>query len=285
MSNNVISNRTYRDKYRQAMLDHTLRRALVAEAVCEVDRSDNMRILNPYGSEITAQITALTGTYTVSDFTTTDDTLTVDVEVKAPEHIYDFESVLSRFDLFESRFNEQIYKVKDVIDSFVINSLTDAGTGAYTTPAGGFATAANVSKIFADLIAKVSGFADAYKGLFVIVENTDIGGIIQAQATNGYSYADSALNNGLLTRYMGVEIYVTRAGTFANTSYGGHTFTNSGHRVFGVKKVATYAAPRGVRFEEKGVSGKTGMEVVTYGYCGFKLWAVKTDLVVDITLA
>lgn len=267
------------------MLDHTLRRALVAEAVCEVDRSDNMRILNPYGSEITAQITALTGTYTVSDFTTTDDTLTVDVEVKAPEHIYDFESVLSRFDLFESRFNEQIYKVKDVIDSFVINSLTDAGTGAYTTPAGGFATAANVSKIFADLIAKVSGFADAYKGLFVIVENTDIGGIIQAQATNGYSYADSALNNGLLTRYMGVEIYVTRAGTFANTSYGGHTFTNSGHRVFGVKKVATYAAPRGVRFEEKGVSGKTGMEVVTYGYCGFKLWAVKTDLVVDITLA
>ena len=48
---------------------------------------------------------------------------------------------------------------------------------------------------------------------------------------------------------------------------------------------ATYASPRGVTFEEKGVSGKTGKEVVTYGYIGFKLWATKIALVVNITLS
>jgi hypothetical protein len=62
------------------------------------------------------------------------------------------------------------------------------------------------------------------------------------------------------------------------------TFTNADHRVFGVKKVATYAAPRGITFEEKQVSGKTGVELVTYGYVGFKLWTVKKDLIVDITI-
>jgi hypothetical protein len=63
------------------------------------------------------------------------------------------------------------------------------------------------------------------------------------------------------------------------------TVTNAGHRVFGVKNVATYASPRGIKVEEKGVSGKTGKEVVVYGYCGFKLWTTKASLVVDITLA
>jgi hypothetical protein len=49
--------------------------------------------------------------------------------------------------------------------------------------------------------------------------------------------------------------------------------------------VASYASPRGLQYEEKSVSGKTGKEIVVYGLIGFKLWAQKTGLVVDITLA
>jgi hypothetical protein len=55
--------------------------------------------------------------------------------------------------------------------------------------------------------------------------------------------------------------------------------------MFGVKNVATYAAPRGVRVEEKMVTGKTGKEVVVYGYIGAKVWTPKASLIVDITLA
>ena len=282
---NTISTKTYRDKYRMSTLDMVLRKSLIAEKICEVDRTDAKTIQNPYGSQPTVSVTALNGTYAVSDFTTTDDTLTVDNEFKISEHIFDFESTLSQFDLFAARTDEQMYAVATAVDRFVLNNLCEDGTGTYTTPAGGFTTAANINVIIANLASQVMGYADSYKGMFLVIENTDVVGFLQAQMTNGFSYADAALNNGFMTSYGGVEIYVARTGTFADETLGTKTYTNAGHRVFGVKNVATYAAPRGIQFEEKGVSGKTGMELVTYGYVGFKLWAVKTALIVDITIA
>lgn len=281
----TISNRTYRDKYKQSTLAKLLRKALVAEAICEVDRSDAKTIDSPYGSQPTTVVQALAGTYTPAAFTTTDDTLTVADEFIVSEHIFNFEEVLTRFDLFSSRMDEMNNSVKTQIDSFVLNSLCEDGTGAYTTPAGGFTTAANINEILSNLISKVSGYADVYKGLFLVIENTDIPGFIQAQATNGYSFADAALKNGFMDSYMGVDIYVVRTGTFVDDTVGTKTWTNDGHRVFGVKDVATYAAPRGVQMEEKGVSGKTGKELVTYGYIGFKLWTPKAALVIDVTLS
>ena len=283
---NTISDKTWRDKYRLAALDQILRRNLIAEAICEVDRSDAKRIDCPYGDQSTAVIQELKGTYTPATFETHDDYLQVNHEVIASEHIYDFESVFSNFDLFSSRFNEQAFAVGEKIDKMVLNELTDKAGQAYSTPAGGF-TSKNTPVIFSNLISKVAGYADAYKGLFIVLENTDIPGIIQKQIDSGFSYADMALKNGFLTSHMGVDIYVTRTGTFVSDTIGedsGLTYTNSGHRVFGVKKVATYASARGVRFEEKPVSGKTGLEVTTIAYVGFKLWEVKKNLIVDITI-
>lgn len=283
---NTISSRTYRDKYRLANLDNLLRTALVAEKICMVDRSDNKRIQSPYGSTPTGTVQAITGTYSVSAFTTNDDTLTVTDEVLVPEHVFDFEDVMSNFDLFSSRFEQQAFEFARNVDRFVLNNLTEDATGAYTTPAGGFTSAANINEIMANLISKVSGYSESYSnGLFLVIENTDIVGFAQAGATNGFSMADSVLKNGFMNNWMGVDIYVVRSGTFASETLGTTTYTNSGHRVFGVKNMATYASPRGVRFEEKAVSGKTGMEIVTFGYVGFKLWTPKTDLIVDITLA
>lgn len=281
---NTISTKSYRDKYRQSTLEQALRNMLVAEKICQVDRSDLKTLQNPYGSQASATVQAIAGTYSVADFTLTDDTLTVNNEVIVAEHVYDFESSLSQFDLFASRFDEQTYAVALKIDRFVLNNLCEDGTGAYTTPAGGF-TAANVNTILANLGGKLAGYADVYKGLFLVIENTDVAGFIEAQMTSGFSFADSALNNGFLTSQGGFDIYVVRTNTFASETLGTTTYTNSGHRVAGVKGVATYAAPRGIKFEEKQVSGKTGMETVTFGYIGFKLWAPKTDLIIDITLA
>lgn len=281
---NTISTKSYRDKYRQSTLEQALRNMLVAEKICQVDRSDLKTLQNPYGSQASATVQAIAGTYTPAEYTLTDDTLTVNNEVIVAEHIYDFESSLSQFDLFASRFDEQTYAVAVKIDRFVLNNLCEDGTGAYTTPAGGF-TAANVNTILSNLGGKLAGYADVYKGLFLVIENTDVPGFIEAQMTSGFSFADSALNNGFLTSQAGFDIYVVRTGTFASETLGTTTYTNSGHRVAGVKGVATYASPRGLKFEEKQVSGKTGMETVTFGYIGFKLWAPKTDLIIDITLA
>lgn len=269
----------------QNVLQKALRNALVAEAVCRVDRSDLKTIENPYITQQTAAIQAVAGTYSVSAMTTTDDTLTVTDEVIFGTHVFDFERLTSNFDLMANFYDDLAYSVAFGIDKFVVNGLCEDATGTYSTPSGGFTTAANIPIIMSNLISKVAGYQGPQNGLYLIIENTDLVGFAQAQVSSGFSYADAALNNGFMSNYMGVDIYVIRSGTFVSATLGSRSdFTNSGHRVFGVKNTATYASPRGIRYEEKGVSGKTGMEIAVSGLVGFKLWTPMAGLHVDITL-
>lgn len=274
-----------RDKYFQSQYDIVLRNALVCEKICTVDNSDTKRIQNPYGGQPTATIQAVAGTYSVTAWTITDDALTVTDEVIYAEHVFAHEEFFAVFDVASSRIDNMMYAVAFGIDKFVLNNLCEDATGAYTTPAGGFTTSANINEIMANLLSKVAGYEDTYKGLFLVIENTDLVGFAIAGATNGFSMSDATLRNGFMNQWMGVDIYVVRSGTFVSATLGTTTVTNSGHRVFGVKGVATYASPRGMQYEEKAVTAKTGREIVVYGLVGFKLWAQKATLVVDITLA
>lgn len=284
----TLSTYSLRDKYFKSNLETALRAALVCEKICRVDRSDLKRIQNPYITQQTAAIQAVAGTYSVSAMTTTDDALTVADEVIFGTHVFDFETLTSNFNLMADFFDDLTYSVAFGVDKFVLNVLTEDATGAYTTPAGGFTTAANIPVIMSNLLGKVAGYQSGTtsNGLFLVIENTDVVGFAQAQAASGFSYADAALNNGFMTSYMGVDIYVVRSGTFVTATLGSRAdIANASHRVFGVKGVATYASPRGIRYEEKPVSGKTGMEIAVVALVGAKVWAPKSDLIVDITLA
>lgn len=273
-----------RDAYIKSQYDFVLRNALITEKICDVNRSDVKRIQNPYGSQPTATIQAVAGTYSVSAWTVTDDALTVTDEVIYAEHIFAHEDFFAVFDIAASRLDNMMYAVAYGIDYFVLNNLCEDGTGTYTTPAGGFTTAANINTIMANLSSKVAGY-DTQFGTFLVIENTDLVGFMVAGATNGFSMADSVLKNGKVTSWMGTDVYVVRSGTFADATIGTTTVTNAGHRVFGVNKSSTYASPRGINYEEKSVSGKTGKEVVVFGLIGFKLWNQKKALTIDITLA
>jgi len=281
---NTMSTYGNRDAYLKSQYDIVLRKAVIAEKICDVNTSDLKRIQNPYGSQPTATIQAVAGTYSVSAWTVTDDALTVTDEVIYAEHIFAHEDFFAVFDIAASRLDNMMYAVAYGIDFFVLNNLCEDATGTYTTPAGGFTTAANVLPILSNLSSKVAGFDTTY-GTYLVVENTDLPGILLAGATNGFSMADAVLNNGKVTNLMGIDIYVVRTGTFVDATIGTTTVTNAGHRVFGVNKAATYASPRGINYEEKGVTGKTGQEVVVYGLIGFKLWEQKKALTVDVTLA
>lgn len=273
-----------RDKYFQSQYEIVLRKALVAEKICMVDNSDAKRIQNPYGSQPTATIQAVAGTYSVSAWTVTDDALTVDNEVIYSEHIFAHEDFFAKFDIAASRLDNMMYAVSYGIDYFVLNNLCEDGTGTYTTPVGGFTTAGNINTIMGNLLSKVAGFENTY-GTFLVIENTDLVGFAIAGATNGFSVADATLKNGFMNNWMGTDIYVVRTGTFVDATIGTTTVTNAGHRVFGANKVATYASPRGMNYEEKSVSGKTGKEIVVFSLIGFKLWSQKASLIIDITLA
>lgn len=286
---NTINTGTYSDvwrtKYFSKNLQSVLRKALVCEKICQVDTSNSKYITNPYTTQPTAAIATIAGTYSVSAWSTTEDALTVTDQVTYAGHVYDFEQFLSEFDIMAARMDEMAYAVAWGVDYFVLNNLLDDGTGTYETPAGGFTTAANIPIIFSNIISKVAGYAEIYKGLFVVVENTDLTGIIQAGAASGFSYADAVLNNGLIGNYMGVDIYVVRSGTFVSDTIGTTTVVCSGHRVAGVKGVATYCTPGGAHYEEKSVTSKTGREIAAWLYVGFKMWTQKAGLIIDITLA
>jgi len=273
-----------RDAYLKSQYDFVLRNAVIAEKICDVNRSDVKRIQNPYGSQPTATIQAVAGTYSVSAWTVTDDALSVTDEVIYSEHIFAHEDFFAVFDIAASRLDNMMYAVAYGIDYFVLNNLCEDGTGTYTTPAGGFTTAANINTIMANLSSKVAGY-DTQFGTFLVIENTDLVGFMVAGATNGFSMADAVLKNGKVTNWMGTDVYVVRTGTFVDATIGTTTVTNAGHRVFGVNKSSTYASPRGINYEEKGVTGKTGKEIVVFGLIGFKLWNQKKALTIDITLA
>jgi hypothetical protein len=275
-----------RHKYFQSNLQFALKKAMVSEAICTVDRSEQKTVQNPYVTEVAAAIQAVAGTYSPATRTTTDDALSVDDEVVVSTHVFDFEMRTANFDLTANLLDDLIYQVAWKTDQFVLNKILDSATGAYTTPAGGFTTASNIAVICSNLLSKVAGYATGVASSpFLVIESTDIVGFAQAQVASGYSYADAALNNGFMSNYMGIKIYVVRTGTFVTTTLGTLTATNSGHRLFGISKLALFASPRGVQYEEKGITSKTGKEVAAYGYVGAKVWTPHAGLFVDITLA
>ena len=198
----------------KSTLETNLRKAMVAEAIFNKDTSGSYYIANPYGNQPTPSVAAIAGTYAVSTAETTDDTLTITEQVTYGEHIFEFEQLLSRVDLWMSRVDELSYAVAQRADQWVLNEILANATGTYSTPAGGFTTAGNFITILAALLSKVAGYSQQYKGTFLVVENTDLAGIIPAMATNGFSMADTVLNNGFVSSYMGIDIYVLRTGTF-----------------------------------------------------------------------
>lgn len=295
-SANTIGTTTWRNKYLTNIIQETLKNAVVLEKICQVDRTDNKYIYNPYGSAPTTTIQTLQGTYSVSTYTTTNDTLEVTTEIIVSEQIYGFEDILSNFDLFLSRSKEMAGAVATDMDKWGLNFLLEDATGTYTTASGGFETAANVNKIFADLLTKWAGYREfSTNGAFIVIESGDLGGVALAQGNSGFSQADMALRNGFLNSWLGIDIYVVRAGTFANSTqsvvgggssgtFSSTSYTNSGHRLAGIKGIATYAFPRGLRVEEKSVSGATGKEIVCWGLTGLALWFSKAALMIDITV-
>lgn len=276
-----------RHKYFQSSLQQQLRNSLVSTAIFKTDTSNQKTIENPYISTGgTASVAAITGDYTVSAMATTEDSLQVTDSVIVPTHVYDFEQKTANFDLMADFLDDLAYQVRYNVDKWVLNRMLDIATGTYTTEAGGFTTPSNIPKIMGDLQGKVAGYAGGIgANPFLVIESTDLTGFYQLQVASGFNYADTALRNGFIANYGGVDIYVVRAGTFVTATFGTQTLTNSGHRLFGLKNLGVIAMPGGFQYEEKSATLKTGKEVVAYGYVGAKIWAPHLTLFVDITLA
>lgn len=279
---------SYRSKYFKKTFQEILKRSLVANAILDISKSGEKYIHNPYTSEVTAVAQALAGTYSVSAWTITDNTLEVADEFIYGEHIFDFEEELVNYDMMADRQEKIVYGIKAAMDIWAINTLCEDGTGSYSTPSGGFTTPSNIPVIISNIMSKAAGYAAyAPNGMYLVLEASDMVGLMQYQFGSGFSYADAALNNGLVGHVGGVDIYMVLDSTFKDattTSVSGtKTWTNSGHRVAGIKRVASFSVLE-PKWEEKGVTGKTGKEVDGVGYAGLKVWNNLAGLTIDITV-
>ena len=283
---NTNSTASWRKKWMPNLLQEVLHNAVVAAKVCDVDNSDVKYIENPYGNAGTVTQQAIAGTYSVATYTSTDDTLTVSEEFVWSEQIYDFEAVAQIADIKGSRMKEAMAQMGMAIDKYVLNAIGTDATGAYTTPVGGFTTAANINEIISKLHGRVAGYADVYNGLYVVIEANDLAGFIQAGMASGFAFADAWLNNGRLGSYGGFDIYVVQNGTFVTATLGTKAVTMNNKRLAGVRAITTYCLPVGkMKWMEKEVSGKTGVECAMVAYAGARVWFQKAKLTVVVTLA
>lgn len=286
MTLNFTEATAYRKLWMPSLFQEFLFKAAIIKPLVDY-RTDNVKFIeNPYGAAgSVTQNNSIVGTYSVGTFSVTADTLTVTEEFVWSEHVYSFEKIASVADVKGSRMKEAMGQLAYSVDKYALNELCASGTGVYTTPVGGFSQT-NTLTIAANLASKLVGFAANYSSKYIVIEPSDLPGVLLAMFGNGFATSDRALSNGFLNRWADFDWYVSGASTFVTATLGTTAFTNLNHRVAGVKGLATLLMPGGeMQWMEKEVTGKTGVELALASYAGMKVWAQKASLTIDITLA
>jgi len=270
---NTISTTTWTHEAKESTLQMNLESMVVAKRISEF-KSGVKTIENPYTDAVAVTLnTPMTGAYTPADITTVDDSLTVTDEAIYPFHIRNFEEVFSNFDLGAKHLSIASSKLAQEIDKDLFVRLA-AGASNTITVTGGF-TAANVIASVAGLSQYLAGYENSLNGSYLIVDADQMPAFVEAGALNGFTFADSVLNNGWTGKdFMGHELYVVRGTLPTDVA------------IAGIKGASTTGTGvQGVTLEEKGVSGKTGMEYAAYVYFKSALWNNAEDLVVTFDLA
>ena len=271
---NTISSRTYRDVLRKESFQEYTKMALVAKEIAMEDTSGDKVIQNPYSSQPTPSVGAITGTYTVSDFTTTDESLSVADQVTIAERINDFEELLTKPNLFLDRTDKMTNAIAEEIDKYILDKLATGAGNTNVSVAGGF-TSTNVIPTLASIVGELAGYSNfKLNGAYIVIGNSAVPAFIQAQIGNGFMMSDLAIKNGLFTNHAGVNIYVVRDDQLPTNTV-----------IAGISKQATWANPGGLRVQEKPVPLATATEVVYFAYIGAKVWSETADLTMNISTA
>lgn len=204
------------------------------EEVANVIFSTNNVINNPYMSTEFAAQTGTRGTaYSFSDFTLTNDTLTVNQKDLVPVFI-------DRADLAQIQYNNQMEiatrqgaLLKDVIETAMLAdhaAWTNVGDVAGVVTSGNdtqfTVTASNIDDIVRGVrrIVTVANGRDQMddRGLFFVWRPEDLEALEQFAQANGFQLADLALERGIPAKgyfYLGAYHYVSNS-----HASGGHVF-------------------------------------------------------------
>lgn len=217
---NVIADGTTKQHW-MPRFQRALDKVLVSKAVVDFYTGEDRIIHNPYQSTPAGSDGTAATAYTISDFTLTDDTLTVSRRATVAEHIDNIEQLQVRYDLAMARADRHAYVVKDKIDQYMF-ALPVAFSGVQDIDAGTVSTGTangtpfQVTSSTIDELANyirtslmLNNSADA-RGLFWVVTPFEAAALAAYTQNNGFTTADYAIRNGFTTQnFAGLEIYVS----------------------------------------------------------------------------
>jgi len=205
---NTFTN-AYSEFFKQGVQDNS-DKMLVSYGTSTVT-TKNERVLHnrynstPVGSDGAAQLS-----YSVSDFTSTDDSLEVNRRATVAEHVDSIEQLQTNYDLIAERAERASYVVRDKIDQYVMNlpvafsgvANLDAGTfGGGTSNGVAFQiTNTNADEVADDIIEAIDlndGAID--KGRYWVVSPTILKRVANYMKNNGFGGSDEVIQNGFMT--------------------------------------------------------------------------------------
>jgi len=217
----------------EAMAQVNLRKKLVSTEVCATTFTINGadKIHKPYFTELAA------GTYTpgeefaLQDASSTDDSITVDTKKYCAFYIDEVEETQSYYNTMDEMASSAGYQLADTIDQAVFAQVDngtefDDGDIAGTDGSAIVLATSNVISLFVGMRKKLAQLNVIDANDFVVVLSPAATAIINQTSTGlGFNFADAAVNNGKVGRFMGFDIYESNnltTGTYggtANTTY------------------------------------------------------------------
>lgn len=198
-----------------------LRKRSVALGIADVYSGADRIIHNPYtSSPVGSDGTVSSASYSVTDFTNADDTLTVNRRADVAEHIDQIEMLQQRYDLAMQRAERHSYVVRDKVDQYALNlpvsmsGVADIDDGTFGGTIGNpkVTSNSNIDEVANAIIEAVSlndGALD--RGMFWIISPYEVTDITSFQQNNGFSISDASIRNGFLgnTPFAGLDLYVS----------------------------------------------------------------------------
>lgn len=216
-----------------------LDKVLVSKGISEVYTGPDRIIHNPYSSTPVASDGTAATTYSVTDLTLTDDTLTVNRRATAAEHIDNIEQLQTRYDLAKDRAERQAYTVADTIDQYMLalpvsmSGVTDITAGDFAgTPGAAYASSNSVVDDIANFIRTSMMLVNSGGGRpFWVISPYEAADIASFTQNNGFTSADAAIKNGFTgENFGGLDIYVSN-NLYHTTSLGLATNPTAGDTI------------------------------------------------------
>lgn len=214
----------------EAMAQDNLRKTLVSMAVANVTSKQGIdKVHKVYYEELAATSYIPGNDITVLDVTSTDDSISIDTVKTVPFYLDDTYEVSDYYDTMSEMTSSASYQIRDTIDQAVFANVDsgiefDDGDLGGTDGSAIIASTGNVVSFFANARKTLGENNVEEEGGFIAVINHAFAAIIsQVATTQGFNFADAALNNGKIGNYMGFDLFVTN--NLTTETYGGKANT------------------------------------------------------------